>query len=764
MNRFVIAFLVSMTLAVYAHSLASPALLCLSFVAAVSLAYWRHWLLTGLFAGYLWAGVLAQQIIANELPADFQGINIEVIGRIVGIPRHTSKKTQFYFVTEKFIDPNRYKFLNRRLKLSWYKHDEIIKTGQSWQLTVRLKQKRSLLNPAGFDYEKWLIRNAVFATGYVRNKAKNVRLEDADAWSLDKLRESITERIQNVPISDTGRSFIRALVLGDGSAIKPQHWKWFRQTGTSHLLVISGLHIGLIAAVAAGFAKLIWKLSARIAQPRINRDVFIALSALLVAFIYVLLAGFTVPTTRALIMLSVYFIYSLNKRHMPGLHSYYLALLLVLTLQPLSPLAPGFWLSFSAVLIIYFLSKRQLSKQSGPRQWLFWHTALAVGMLPLTALFFGSASLVAPIANFIAIPLLTLLIVPLVLLGTLLVFIIPPMGELILRLTTNLLDVLLVFIQWLAESRQPELFFTELSWWSYALTILAMLIFLLPRGTGLNWLALPLSASLFFPQQDQINKGAFVVDVLDVGQGLSVWVRTAEHNLLYDTGGRLSRTRSMASAVFIPYFQSFGKSGLDRLVISHTDSDHSAGLTDIMTQVRVKSVITARAFQDELNADEICDVSLQWNWDGVNFQFLNAASDTFSKDNNYSCVLRISNGDASVLLTGDIEKIAENRLLEQSLEPVDLLIAPHHGSKTSSSAAFLDVLQAKQVVYSIAYKNHFRFPHESVSQRYQSLNVEEYRTDRDGMLSFRFTADTNSASVKAYRQFHKEFWRSDFDL
>ncbi len=703
-------------------------------------------------------------IVEGNFPSHYQGVDIGVIGTITTIPKKKPRKTSFQFKI-KGTQIEGLQFLKgRKIKLSWFDTEELPDIGDEWFLTVRLKKPRGLMNPAGFDYEKWLMHKGIVATGYVRNKGINRLIQKASTWTLSQLRTRILQKIQDLSIDETPKSLIKALVVGDGSTISSEHWQWFRKTGTSHLLVISGLHIGLVAAVSAGIVTFFWKLYGIFKQPLLDKGVVVGMISFCVAMIYAGLAGFTIPTSRALIMLGVYLVYAITRRHNTKNTAFFVALLLVLLVFPLSPLAPGFWLSFSAVLGIFILHQRQVVQQSGLGEWLVWHTYLALIMLPLTSLFFSYSSIVAPIVNFVTIPVLALLIVPLSLVSTIMLFLIPDLGQVMMTICAFLLEWVMVLVGYFAQVEWAGFWFKEISLWGYGSAGLAILLFLLPRGTGLNRLSIPLALVLFFPSIKQLESGEFELEIIDIGQGLSVFVKTANHNLLFDTGGMLTQHNSMASAIVIPYFLSQGLDQLDKLIISHPDRDHAAGLTDVLEQMSVTSVITAQKFKQELQADEVCDRTLSWEWDQVHFEFINDVSKEYSRRNDYSCVLRISNSQSSALITGDIEKSAEKVLLSKSLKNVDLLIVPHHGSKTSSTLEFVQATNPKAVIYTVGYRNWYRFPHASVSQRYRSVGAQEYRSDRDGLVRFNFSPTRNTYRVSTYRSQHKEFWRTDFDF
>ncbi len=764
MNGFIIFFLAGMTLVYHSPILPTLSFLCCLITLALTLVSKRFWLPAGFIFGLVWAGFNGQQIVDSALPDRLHGIDLQIIGRISGLPRIHGHVTRFEFEIDEVVGEEHRIAGMRNLRLSWYSDAPELAAGDRWQFTVRLKKNRGLMNPGGFDYEKWLLGNQIDATGYVRAGENSRLISTSDARIDEQLRTYLIQKIQSADIPEAIKSLSRALAAGDGGAVSTRQWEWFRLTGTSHLLVISGLHISLVAAAVWWLAGFVRKASSRFQRNPPDHEMFNAVASMVAAIAYAALAGFSVPTLRALIMLGVYLMFRINRRHLSLPRPLLIALFLVLMIQPLSPLSPGFWLSFLAVALIYYLAIRIHNSDIRIRKWLLWHALLTLAMLPLSALFFNYLSPLTFVANLFAVPLLSLVLVPMVLIGAGILLVSERLGSMILGLANYPAEWLLDFLQRLASVDSVQFWLPVHSGWQYVMLMFAMAVFLLPRGTGLNWLGIPLASVFLFPNHQQTESGTFHLSVIDVGQGLSALVETKNHNLLFDTGGRFSKNGSIADSTIIPFLRSRGISNLDALIISHPDSDHAGGVMSLSDHFKIGKRVTAAPFREQLDADESCDLKSQWEWDGVRFEFLNDSQQLFRTKNDNSCVLRVESGKSSVLLPGDIELSAENSLLDKGIEPVSLVVASHHGSKTSSGWAFLKALQPEYVVYTVGYKNRYSFPHDSVQQRYAQLGSKAFRSDRDGLLQFSFNPDGLSGQPQIYRNAHTEFWRSNFDL
>ncbi len=763
MNRFALAFLLSTTCLYLGPILPTPALFFPVLVATVWCVKNHFYIVAGLFGGVALLCIHSYSFVNQSLPAVLVGVDSQVIGRITGIPRHNASVIQFDFALDELNTNHEFTSTPRNLRLSCYRCTLDLRAGQTWQLTVKLKPGRGMLNPGGFDYEKWLRGKRIDAVGYVRLKAEN-NLINASTGFLG-LRGELARQLEVLPLSKGAKALARSLALGDGATLGKPFWDVLRKTGTSHLMVISGLHISLIAASVSGFFALIWKPLTRWRRFRVSRTRFSYTMGVVAAIMYAALAGFTVPTIRALIMLVSYLLFLWTRRHMGSMKPLAISLVVVLLFQPYSPLLPGFWMSFFAVAFIHFYLTTRIVNGQWFIAYLHWHFALTVGMAPITLLFFGYISPVSMLANFFAVPLVSVLVVPLVLVGASLLFAIESPGVFVLELANRIMSLLMQGLSLLADFEVSQLWLGGSTIWLCLALLLGVVIWLLPIGIRYHWLSLPLVSAVFLTDTNRLADHEFEVKIIDVGQGLSVLVRTKNHNLLFDTGGRLGSGTTIADAVVLPMLRFEGVDTLDKLIVSHPDSDHSAGVESITDAIPVASVVTEGSFASEIKADEYCENDQFWMWDGVRFEFMNDSSIDFSSENNRSCVLLVSSGSSEVVLPGDIEIESEQHLISVSPKrQVDLIVSPHHGSRTSSSQTFVEHMKPQFVVHSVGWRNRYKFPHVEIIARYNQQGAETYRTDRDGMLTFVFAEDGIKGEPIAYRDAHCEFWRSDFDL
>ncbi len=713
----------------------------------------RWWLLAGLLGGVGWALLQAHWSLHSQLPETMEGVDQTVSVRVLDLPREEGRRLRF--VAEVQGDP--VSPMPNRLLLSWYRPYSELRPGDVWQLRVRLKRPRSFASPGAFDYAGWLFRQGIGASGYVRKSPDNQKLRDG-AWSIDLWRLRLSQRIDEMSDVLHEPGLIKALALGIRHDIPQQHWDTLIRTGTNHLLAISGLHIGLVAAFGWLLARWLWRLLPALCL-WVPMQRAAALAALLPASLYAALAGFAVPTQRALIMLAVAAIALLLWRRIRPWSVLSTALLLVLLIDPAVVLAPGFWLSFIAVAAIIALVQRQ--RKRGWRLLILVQFVLLVALLPVTASFFGRASLISPLANLVAVPLVSLLVVPLVLAGVMLLGLSGTVGELLLLAADGLLRLLMAFLAQLST----------FSWSSWPLQLsagaalifamLAVVLWLMPRGIPGRWLLpLFLIPAVTSNAQPPIPSGHFQVDVLDVGQGLAVVVTTAGHLLVYDTGARFSRRASAANSVLLPLLRRRAVRHIDMLVISHDDNDHAGGETLLMREMAVAERRVSTLTPERAGDAVSCRAGDRWVWDGVVFEFLHPADTLAAADNDRSCVLRIDNGVHAVLLPGDIETPVERLLLETRATqlPSTLLVAPHHGSLTSSSPAFVSAVAPDWVVFSVGYHNRFGFPRGEVVARYLEQGSHVLSTDNAGTVTMRFGLEPDAVSVREHARVEGHWW------
>lgn len=732
------------------------------------------YILTAVYINYLYPTLNLDQI---------EGKNIVVTGYVDSIPDKTSKKTSFLFIIsarEVRSEQDAAQWddsFHGKVRLSWYRTNEILKNNQSWQLTIRLKKPNGLLNGA-FDYEKWLYQNRILATGYVR---EGFQVTPADSSfiksTLSGLRQKVASQLDDSLADYPYKGLIKALTIGIRHDIEPQQWQYFLRTGTNHLIAISGLHISLMSSLAWLLVNSLWRTNANL-NMRFPAARAASIAALFVAIVYAALAGFAIPTQRALIMLFVVFIAMMFKRDfLPG-YILLLAFAAVVIIDPLSPLSPGFWLSFGAVAVIYFTIASRLAHKTDNKHkllqlgWL--QLAIFIGLLPPLMILFHQFSLISPVANFIAVPLMSFIIVPVTFLASVLLFVFEPLGQFVFYLLIWPVDGLFGLLAYLSQWSMSQIYVPESSWLVMLLVIVGSIWLLMPRGWPGRWLGLVLFVPVFLAETEKIPQGRIKMTVLDVGQGLAMIIRTQNHILLYDTGDKFSDTFNMADMVIIPYMRLHGITRVDKLVISHSDRDHAGSLNELLEQLKITDVLAGEAelinvksyanSDKSINSEKIsikqCQQGQQWQWDKVSFHVLSPRNNlTTIKNNNRSCVILISSANnKTLLLTGDIEKNVEKQLIKDYPDlKVNVLQVPHHGSRTSSSADFLKHIQPDIALFSFGYKNRFHHPAPEVVQNYKKMQVNLYNTN-NGAIEINHNITNNSFSIIEYRVDKQMLW------
>ena len=759
----------------------------LSFAAFVSLLpLWSLPRLRGLLclcAGMLWGIFSAQQLLRTTLPEALNGDEFLVSGHIVGLVESNSLRSRFSFSVDsiKSLTDSSRQVAAGRVLLGWYGKDGL-EAGQRWQLVVRLRRPRGFVNPRAFDYQAWLLQQGYIATGYVRSPNLAQRLDHSSDFSAGyigslpaQLRSLIRTAINNADLSSRGRAVLLALSIGDKRQLG-DWWQDLARLGIVHLLVISGLHIGLIAllgtAVGKGLARLAVMVNTaagflRVNLPSLTLHWLGPISGLLAAFAYSLLAGFSLPTQRALIAVAVVVIAQLCRRRIQPLVCLSWAVTLTALLQPLAVLSAGFWLSFSAVAILigwfspwqsidrWWPQKRALSAQL---------TLLLIMSVPLL-FFIGRLSWFAPLVNIIAIPWVSMVSVPSVLLGCLLLPLSLDAAEGLWQISDWSIGVLWKLLAILPSDYGFAISPAGTSQLTLLAALLAGLSLMLPQRRLEKWLGvLPLVLLLAAGR----TSPGLRVTVLDVGQGLAVVVETKTHTLLYDSGAQYSQAFSAGSGIIAPFFWHRGWSAIDMTAISHEDGDHSGGFDSLNQVLPSRRLMTgpAVAYPQTVLAGqnaEICRAGMQWRWDDVVFEVLAPRADeqVGNTGNNSSCVVQIRWRDITILLPGDIETAAEYQLLDSerlSAAPIDLLLAPHHGSKTSSSHAFVRHLMPKHVVFSAGYQHQFGHPHDVVTTRYSNIGSILWNTAQQGAVSFQWSP-SGQLKISAARLDAKRWWR-----
>ena len=725
------------------HACAAAAVLVATLRRALGLT--RPALLLWLLAGLSWSAWRIDSRLAELLPPAWEGVAVELDGTVRGLPLRDGAFSRFDFAVDTVRTAGA--AVPPLLSLSDYGGRDW-PAGSRWRLSVRLKRLHGAANPHGFDQEGWLLAQNRLASGNVKWRAALADGAFDPRAGLDRLRQRLGQRLERVLGERPYGGVILALTLGEQRRIPPAQWELFRQTGIIHLVSISGVHLTLAAGLVAWLAG---RGARRWGRGRLPPRVAAVTAGLLAATAYALLAGFSVPTQRSLYMLAAVAWALLRREWWSGRKVWLFALLAVLVPDPWAARSLGFWLSFGLVGAFLLASGGRLALPGKLAGWTRTQWAASVASVPPLAASFGQLPLASPLANLIAVPLIGGGVTCAALLALCLPFDAP------LRWVEQGLQ----WAMWPIEAmgswpmwRQPRADAVGL-----LLGLGGAALLLLPAALRLWPLGLLLLMPLLFPVPDRPPIGQAHLTVLDAGQGLAVVVETAAHTLLYDTGPAGGQSDAAARAV-LPYLAGHDRRRLDLLMLSHSDSDHAGGWKTVLAGVAVQRVASSQPEAFRLRRDETarCEAGQRWRWDGVEFELLWPPPGGGGwSDNDGSCVLRIRTAGGSALLTGDIERRAEAALLAAPALASDVLVAPHHGSRTSSGEDFLRAVAPAHVLVSAGYRNRYRHPHADVWRRYGALGAATWRTDRDGALTVRL-GDT--VEVAAWRDASPRFWHA----
>ena len=734
--------------------------------------------LAGGLLGFCWAAYLAHIALAPTLSEEDQGRDLTVTGVVDSLPYSFDQGVRFHLRVEKA--DGAHSAVPPRIALAWYNgyRDSVqavgdVQPGERWQLTVRLQRPHGNANPHGFDYEAWLLEQGIRATGYVRMDARNRRIDSfvpGFSTIVERARAQLRTRIRASLQGKEYAGVLVALVVGDQRAIDQSDWKVFNRTGISHLVSISGLHITMVAGLFALAASSLWRhsffTSAQLPLILPAQKVA-ALAGAGVGLLYVLLAGFGIPAQRTLYMLTVVAAALWFGRLTNVSHVLCAALGVVVLLDPWAVLAPGFWLSFGAVAFILYatggrIQARETRTAAALRAGAHTQYVVTVGLVPLTMLLFSQVSLVSPVANAVAIPLVSFIVTPLALAGSMLP---SPLSNLLLGAAHLAVEGLAAFLGWLGDMRFAVWSAPVPDPWMFAFALAGTLWILAPRGWPVRWIGvagwLPLLANLpTHPAEGEMHVTAF-----DVGQGTALLVETSGHRLLYDTGPLYSTESDGGNRVILPYLRARGIERLDGIIVSHSDADHAGGALSILDAVQTGWVASSlwhdHPVAMKAPSHRRCVAGQSWTWDRVRFEMLHPSpesyADTGLKANARSCTLRITAAGNSILLAGDIEAAQEAQLVLRDAAALRaaVLLAPHHGSGTSSTPAFLAAVRPELALFQVGYRNRYRHPKLEVIQRYARMGAGRVRTDESGAVTYRFGARVD---VSEHRRDHARYW------
>ena len=772
---------------------AALALPLLSRVPGVTVRITRDILLKVLCLGFgfFWAAAYAHYRLADALPASWEGAEIRIVGVVASLPQPYERSVRFEFDVERVLTEGA--TVPRHISLSWWgtaARDAqpatppplrmsmsansavpaagalpVLRPGERWQFMVKLRRPYGMANPHGFDYEAWLLERDIRATGYVRPKSGSRRLDDMVSrprYWVERARDVLRNRILQALPEQPYAGVLAALAIGDQRAIPPEQWQVYTRTGVNHLMSISGLHVTMVSGLALALAYWLWRRSTRLTLwlPARKAAVLFGFAA---ALVYTLLAGFAVPAQRTLYMLAVMAWALWAGRMSSASVVLALALLMVVLLDPWAALAPGFWLSFGAVAVILFVTVNRVAPPHWFKAWARVQWAVTLGLIPPLLAMFQQVSIVSPLANAVAIPVVSLIVVPLTLAGMLLPI------DFVLLAAHHIMAWCSALLDWMSAA--PETVWQQHAppAWTVLVSALGAAWLLLPRGFPARWLGVIGFLPLFLVLPPGLAEGMLKLTVLDVGQGLAAVVQTRSHALLYDTGSAFGPGADTGNRVIVPYLRAAGVQRLDSMIVSHDNADHSGGAVSVLQALPVDALFTSLHDMDPLPLQAAaafrCFAGQRWEWDGVRFEMLHPSRASYDeariKDNDRSCVLRIGAGTGSILLPGDIQSKAEFDLLSahRGALAADVLVAPHHGSRTSSALELVREVSPKSVIFPVGYRNRFGHPHEEVAERYREQGSRMYRTDRDGALTVVFDG-AGAIRIEPYRSIYRRYWQT----
>lgn len=765
----------------------SPALVAWPVSALLAMAgawLWMRadrWRVLGpVLLGFGLAGGHAAHALSIRLPADWERRDVVVSGRIADLPEQQPRGTRFGFrVDDDAAQPAPLR--GRSLRLTWYDEgagdfgrpksvlpkpagsqsaenpvagkvrSAPVKAGQRWRMQVRVRAPRGLRNPGGFDSEKYAMAQRTAATGYVRVPATAIRLTAASG--LQAWREAMSARIvASVPAPSS--RFVQALALGDTRGLDDADWATLRTNGLTHLIAISGFHVGLVAGFFALFVRGLWWLWPPLAR-RWPAPIAAALAGVAGALVYAAIAGFALPTVRTALMIAVIAGARTWRRPLRTADALALSLVVVLLLDPLSVLGAGFWLSFLGVAWLLWCLPQATRR---PVHDLVSAQGVAtLGLLPLSAILFGQASLAGPLANLIAVPWWSLVVVPLALVGMALEVLHAGAGGMAWRAAAWCFDRSWPLFDWLGSGGLALWWLPEPRWFALPLALLGAFWLLLPRGVPGKPLAVLLWLPLLWPDRGLPPRGEAELTVIDVGQGLSVLVRTAHHALLYDMGPAVRDGFDAGERAVVPALRALGVARLDRAVVSHADNDHAGGLAAV--RVVYPGMPTAAPEQSGVPDTTPCQVGQSWSWDGVRFRFLHPTPFFPYLGNEASCVLRIETAQGAALLTGDIGAVIERELVRRDPAGVrvDVVVVAHHGSAGSSDPAFVAATGARHALIASGHGNRFGHPKPAVVARWRAAGAQVWDTAPGGALRVRL-GERGAAVPETRRGTRRRLW------
>jgi len=728
--------------------------LCNALFVAVILVFairqlrWVALLLLG-FTLFVQAG---NDIVNARLDPRIAGDSMLVTVRIADFPKVTGGSVSM--LIEALDDPR----MPARSRVTWYDPPKAPSVGDIWELELRLRRPRGNSNPGVFSLENWMFRENLHAAGYVVPGRRNRLIDTGSLSWVEEYRRDFVTWVE----ANSGHSapVLAAIGVGARHLISREQWDRYAKTGTSHLMAISGLHIGLAAAVGFGLVAL---LSGLFCLRGNHLDRATVVSAAIAAF-YAIISGFAVPSQRATIMLGFVGIAFLCRRRAKPERIVALVALLVFVIDPVSVMTPGFGLSFGAVMLLLWFAKcyRRPAAIVRFRNVVGMQVVLLMGLMPLTVLTFHRVAITAPIVNLLAVPVFSLITVPL----TLASMMVRPVWGVAADQLLSLGGTSIQAIEWLigafANLSIADIFIAGVDGPDTAILCLVFLPAIwvvLPRGWPGRWIGVVGVIALMLHKPVPPPHGCFDTDVLDVGQGLAIVVQSQHSTLVFDTGRSYRGGGSAAEQLVLPFLQHRGIHSIDTLVVSHADDDHAGGASALVRDLDVGRILAGEAIPDVGETVLNCRAGQFWQANGVEFNFIHPGAGNGLSGNDASCVLVVSAGSHRLVMTGDIEMAAERELLRRyPFATVSVAVIPHHGSLTSSSPAFVNRLKPTYAIASAGYANRWGFPKERVKRRWEGSGAIVLDTASSGAISFRLCAGDGISLLHEERRRQRRFW------
>ena len=740
---------------------------------AAAMGWWLGCFLLGLVLAFGLTGLRATAFAAGALDPALEGQDVQVVGVVADMPHAYPSSVRFRLKVEQARLKGHLTPVPALLDLGWYsgvfgqevqnlalqRKPPDIMAGERWSMTVRLKAPHGALNPHSFDAELWNWEQGVQAVGAVRAGSKDAapqRLAQTALYPVAWLRQTVRDRIlQRVPDAQQA-GLIAALVVGDQSAIAKPDWDVFRATGVAHLVSISGLHVTMFAWLAVQCVGWLWRRSPRLCLA-IPAPQAALLGGVLLAVAYAVFAGWGVPAQRTCLMLATLALLRLQGVRWPWPQVWMLACAVVVLLDPWALLQPGFWLSFVAVAVLFATDSAAavpaMSMAMRLARLLREQFAITLALAPLTLLLFGQVSLVGLLANVLAIPWVTLVITPLAMGGLLL----PGLWS----LAASAVALLMWLLEWLATLPWAVVAVAMPPLWAGVAALLGSVLLVAPLAWSVRVLGLPLLLVVLWWQTPAPALRHFELLAPDLGQGNAVLVRTRNHSLLYDAGPRLSQDNDAGQRVLVPLLSAMDIT-LNRLLISHGDADHIGGAAVVLQAHPRADVLSSIPPDHTLSTQRTlqrCEAGQHWVWDGVDFDILHPQAADYARQNAtnaLSCVLRVSNGVQTALLVGDIGQAQELQMVAaQAPLRADVLLVPHHGSKTSSSAEFLQAVAPRWAVVQSGYRNRYGHPAPPVLARYREAGIRVFNSPQCGAWRWQ---STQAQKPDCERTIKRRYW------